>query len=257
MTVLTQEVQAKIADLFAAGKEASAIVKSVKMTKIFCDSGAEVSDLEAYIAELGDVTLETAAPADAAPAAQVDNSNVEDVKAPELDVVEVLETTPAQVDNSNVEDVKTPELDVVEVLETTETDTKLAQMVAAAEAAKAPEAQPAAATPKAKREPKAPVDPLARNLIVMYSEALKQCFITTRKSYANKTAEQVVERAHRRLGVNKPKLAALAAAADLQAEIVKPLTKGTDEVQAKIEETKKWAAKEGWTILSTCRKEAE
>ena len=231
MTVLTQEVQAKIADLFAAGKEASAIVKSVKMTKIFCDSGAEVSDLEAYIAELGDVTLETAAPADAAPA--------------------------AQVDNSNVEDVKTPELDVVEVLETTETDTKLAQMVAAAEAAKAPEAQPAAAAPKAKREPKAPVDPLARNLIVMYSEALKQCFITTRKSYANKTAEQVVERAHRRLGVNKPKLAALAAAADLQAEIVKPLTKGTDEVQAKIEETKKWAAKEGWTILSTCRKEAE
>lgn len=130
-------------------------------------------------------------------------------------------------------------------------------MVAAAEAAKAPEAQPAAAAPKAKREPKAPVDPLARNLIVMYSEALKQCFITTRKSYANKTAEQVVERAHRRLGVNKPKLAALAAAADLQAEIVKPLTKGTDEVQAKIEETKKWAAKEGWTILSTCRKEAE
>ena len=115
----------------------------------------------------------------------------------------------------------------------------------------------AAAAPKAKREPKAPVDPLARNLIVMYSEALKQCFITTRKSYANKTAEQVVERAHRRLGVNKPKLAALAAAEDLQAEIVKPLTKGTDEVQAKIEETKKWAAKEGWTILSTCRKEAE
>ena len=222
MTVLTQEVQAKIADLFAAGKEASAIVKSVKMTKIFRDSGAEVSDLEAYIAELGGVTLETAAPADAAPA--------------------------AQVDNSNVEDVKTPELDVVEVLETTETDTKLAQMVAAAEAAKAP---------KAKREPKAPVDPLARNLIVMYSEALKQCFITTRKSYANKTAEQVVERAHRRLGVNKPKLAALAAAVDLKAEIVNPLTKGTDEVAAKIEETKKWAAKEGWTILSTCRKEAE
>ena len=146
---------------------------------------------------------------------------------------------------------------MVEVLETTETDTKLAQMVAAAEAAKAPEAQPAAAAPKAKREPKAPVDPLARNLIVMYSEALKQCFITTRKSYANKTAEQVVERAHRRLGVNKPKLAALAAAVDLKAEIVKPLTKGTDEVQAKIEETKKWAAKEGWTILSTCRKEAE
>ena len=228
MTVLTQEVQAKIADLFAAGKEASAIVKSVKMTKIFRDSGAELVDLEAYIAELGGVTLETAAP----------------------------EAAPAQVDNSNVEDVKAPELDVVEVLETTETDTKLAQMVAAAEAAKAPEAQPAAA-PKAKREPKAPVDPLARNLIVMYSEALKQCFITTRKSYANKTAEQVVERAHRRLGVNKPKLAALAAAADLQAEIVKPLTKGTDEVQAKIEETKKWAAKEGWTILSTCRKEAE
>ena len=228
MTVLTQEVQAKIADLFAAGKEASAIVKSVKMTKIFRDSGAELADLEAYIAELGGVTLETAAP----------------------------EAAPAQVDNSNAEDVKTPELDVVEVLETTETDTKLAQMVAAAEAAKAPEAQPAAA-PKAKREPKAPVDPLARNLIVMYSEALKQCFITTRKSYANKTAEQVVERAHRRLGVNKPKLAALAAAADLQAEIVKPLTKGTDEVQAKIEETKKWAAKEGWTILSTCRKEAE
>ena len=219
MTVLTQEVQAKIADLFAAGKEASAIVKSVKMTKIFRDSGAELADLEAYIAELGGVTLETAAP-EAAP-----------------------EAAPAQVDNSNVEDVKTPELDVVEVLETTETDTKLAQMVAAA--------------PKAKREPKAPVDPLARNLIVMYSEALKQCFITTRKSYANKTAEQVVERAHRRLGVNKPKLAALAAAADLQAEIVKPLTKGTDEVQAKIEETKKWAAKEGWTILSTCRKEAE
>ena len=215
MTVLTQEVQAKIADLFAAGKEASAIVKSVKMTKIFRDSGAELADLEAYIAELGGVTLETAAP----------------------------EAAPAQVDNSNVEDVKAPELDVVEVLETTETDTKLAQMVAAA--------------PKAKREPKAPVDPLARNLIVMYSEALKQCFITTRKSYANKTAEQVVERAHRRLGVNKPKLAALAAAADLQAEIVKPLTKGTDEVQAKIEETKKWAAKEGWTILSTCRKEAE
>ena len=231
MTVLTQEVQAKIADLFAAGKEASAIVKSVKMTKIFRDSGAELADLEAYIAELGGVTLETAAPADAAPA--------------------------AQVDASNVEDVKTPELDVVEVLETTETDTKLAQMVAAAEAAKAPEAQPADAAPKAKREPKAPVDPLARNLIVMYSEALKQCFITTRKSYANKTAEQVVERAHRRLGVNKPKLAALAAAEDLQAEIVKPLTKGTDEVQAKIEETKKWAAKEGWTILSTCRKEAE
>ena len=231
MTVLTQEVQAKIADLFAAGKEASAIVKSVKMTKIFRDSGAELADLEAYIAELGGVTLETAAPADAAPA--------------------------AQVDASNVEDVKTPELDVVEVLETTETDTKLAQMVAAAEAAKAPEAQPAAAAPKAKREPKAPVDPLARNLIVMYSEALKQCFITTRKSYANKTAEQVVERAHRRLGVNKPKLAALAAAVDLKAEIVKPLTKGTDEVQAKIEETKKWAAKEGWTILSTCRKEAE
>ena len=233
MTVLTQEVQAKIADLFAAGKEASAIVKSVKMTKIFRDSGAELADLEAYIAELGGVTLETAAP-EAAP-----------------------EAAPAQVDNSNVEDVKTPELDVVEVLETTETDTKLAQMVAAAEAAKAPEAQPAAAAPKAKREPKAPVDPLARNLIVMYSEALKQCFITTRKSYANKTAEQVVERAHRRLGVNKPKLAALAAAEDLQAEIVKPLTKGTDEVQAKIEETKKWAAKEGWTILSTCRKEAE
>ena len=233
MTVLTQEVQAKIADLFAAGKEASAIVKSVKMTKIFRDSGAELADLEAYIAELGGVTLETAAP-EAAP-----------------------EAAPAQVDNSNVEDVKTPELDVVEVLETTETDTKLAQMVAAAEAAKAPEAQPAAAAPKAKREPKAPVDPLARNLIVMYSEALKQCFITTRKSYANKTAEQVVERAHRRLGVNKPKLAALAAAVDLKAEIVKPLTKGTDEVQAKIEETKKWAAKEGWTILSTCRKEAE
>ena len=233
MTVLTQEVQAKIADLFAAGKEASAIVKSVKMTKIFRDSGAELADLEAYIAELGGVTLQTAAP-EAAP-----------------------EAAPAQVDNSNVEDVKTPELDVVEVLETTETDTKLAQMVAAAEAAKAPEAQPAAAAPKAKREPKAPVDPLARNLIVMYSEALKQCFITTRKSYANKTAEQVVERAHRRLGVNKPKLAALAAAEDLQAEIVKPLTKGTDEVQAKIEETKKWAAKEGWTILSTCRKEAE
>lgn len=228
MTVLTQEVQAKIADLFAQGKNASAIVKSVKMTKVFRDCGAELADLEAYIAELGGVTLETAAP----------------------------EAAPAQVDNSNVEDVKTPELDVVEVLETTETDTKLAQMVAAAEAAKAPEAQPAAA-PKAKREPKAPVDPLARNLIVMYSEALKQCFITTRKSYANKTAEQVVERAHRRLGVNKPKLAALAAAADLQAEIVKPLTKGTDEVQAKIEETKKWAAKEGWTILSTCRKEAE
>lgn len=227
MTVLTQEVQAKIADLFAAGKEASAIVKSVKMTKIFRDSGAELADLEAYIAELGGVTLETAAP----------------------------EAAPAQVDNSNVEDVKTPELDVVEVLVEADTDAKLAQMVAAAEAAKAPEAQPAA--PKAKREPKAPVDPLARNLIVMYSEALKQCFITTRKSYANKTAEQVVERAHRRLGVNKPKLAALAAAADLQAEIVKPLTKGTDEVQAKIEETKKWAAKEGWTILSTCRKEAE
>ena len=224
MTVLTQEVQAKIADLFAAGKEASAIVKSVKMTKIFRDSGAELADLEAYIAELGGVTLETAAP-EAAP-----------------------EAAPAQVDNSNVEDVKTPELDVVEVLETTETDTKLAQMVAAAEAA---------AAPKAKREPKAPVDPLARNLIVMYSEALKQCFITTRKSYANKTAEQVVERAHRRLGVNKPKLAALAAAVDLKAEIVKPLTKGTDEVAAKIEETKKWAAKEGWTILSTCRKEAE
>ena len=229
MTVLTQEVQAKIADLFAQGKNASAIVKSVKMTKVFRDCGAELADLEAYIAELGGVTLETAAP----------------------------EAAPARVDNSNVEDVKTPELDVVEVLETTETDTKLAQMVAAAEAAKAPEAQPAAAAPKAKREPKAPVDPLARNLIVMYSEALKQCFITTRKSYANKTAEQVVERAHRRLGVNKPKLAALAAAADLQAEIVKPLTKGTDEVQAKIEETKKWAAKEGWTILSTCRKEAE
>ena len=228
MTVLTQEVQAKIADLFAAGKEASAIVKSVKMTKIFRDSGAELADLEAYIAELGGVTLETAAP----------------------------EAAPAQVDNSNVEDVKTPELDVVEVLETTEVDNKLAQMVADAEQAKAAEvpAQPAA---KAKREPKAPVDPLARNLIVMYSEALKQCFITTRKSYANKTAEQVVERAHRRLGVNKPKLAALAAAEDLQAEIVKPLTKGTDEVQAKIEETKKWAAKEGWTILSTCRKEAE
>lgn len=228
MTVLTQEVQAKIADLFAAGKEASAIVKSVKMTKIFRDSGAELVDLEAYIAELGGVTLETAAP----------------------------EAAPAQVDNSNVEDVKAPELEVVEVLVEADTDAKLAQMVAAAEAAKAPEAQPAAA-PKAKREPKAPVDPLARNLIVMYSEALKQCFITTRKSYANKTAEQVVERAHRRLGVNKPKLAALAAAADLQAEIVKPLTKGTDEVQAKIEETKKWAAKEGWTILSTCRKEAE
>ena len=233
MTVLTQEVQAKIADLFAQGKNASAIVKSVKMTKVFRDCGAELADLEAYIAELGGVTLETAAP-EAAP-----------------------EAAPAQVDSSNVEDVETPELDVVEVLETTETDTKLAQMVAAAEAAKAPEAQPAAAAPKAKREPKAPVDPLARNLIVMYSEALKQCFITTRKSYANKTAEQVVERAHRRLGVNKPKLAALAAAADLQAEIVKPLTKGTDEVQAKIEETKKWAAKEGWTILSTCRKEAE
>ena len=230
MTVLTQEVQAKIADLFAAGKEASAIVKSVKMTKIFRDCGAELADLEAYIAELGGVTLETAAP-EAAPA--------------------------AQVDASNVEDVKTPELEVVEVLVEADTDAKLAQMVAAAEAAKAPEAQPAAAAPKAKREPKAPVDPLARNLIVMYSEALKQCFITTRKSYANKTAEQVVERAHRRLGVNKPKLAALAAAADLQAEIVKPLTKGTDEVQAKIEETKKWAAKEGWTILSTCRKEAE
>ena len=238
MTVLTQEVQAKIADLFAAGKEASAIVKSVKMTKIFRDSGAELADLEAYIAELGGVTLETAVP-EAAPAAPADAAPA------------------AQVDNSNVEDVKTPELDVVEVLETTETDTKLAQMVAAAEAAKAPEAQPAAAAPKAKREPKAPVDPLARNLIVMYSEALKQCFITTRKSYANKTAEQVVERAHRRLGVNKPKLAALAAAVDLKAEIVKPLTKGTDEVQAKIEETKKWAAKEGWTILSTCRKEAE
>ena len=223
MTVLTQEVQAKIADLFAAGKEASAIVKSVKMTKIFRDSGAELADLEAYIAELGGV------------------------KAPEAEVVPAAgsaDAAPAaQVDASNVEDVKTPELDVVEVLETTETDTKLAQMVAAA--------------PKAKREPKAPVDPLARNLIVMYSEALKQCFITTRKSYANKTAEQVVERAHRRLGVNKPKLAALAAAADLQAEIVKPLTKGTGEVQAKIEETKKWAAKEGWTILSTCRKEAE
>lgn len=237
MTVLTQEVQAKIADLFAAGKEASAIVKSVKMTKIFRDSGAELADLEAYIAELGGV------------------------KAPEAEVVPAAgsaDAAPAaQVDASNVEDVKTPELEVVEVLVEADTDTKLAQMVAAAEAAKAPEAQPAAAAPKAKREPKAPVDPLARNLIVMYSEALKQCFITTRKSYANKTAEQVVERAHRRLGVNKPKLAALAAAADLQAEIVKPLTKGTDEVQAKIEETKKWAAKEGWTILSTCRKEAE
>ena len=55
MTVLTQEVQTKIADLFAAGKEASAIVKSVKMTKIFRDSGAELADLEAYIAELGAV----------------------------------------------------------------------------------------------------------------------------------------------------------------------------------------------------------
>ena len=100
-------------------------------------------------------------------------------------------------------------------------------------------------------------DAAERNLIVLYSASLKQCWLTTRKSYFLRTAELVVERAQRRLAVNKPKLAALAAAADLKAEIVKPLTKGTDEVQAKIEETKKWAAKEGWTILSTCRKEAE
>lgn len=232
MTVLTQEVVAKVTELFAAGKNASAIAKSVKMTKIFRDSGCDLSVLEAYIAELGAKGLEeTTAPEVAAPdATQVDNSTVEDVKAPELNVVEVL--VEAEVDN------------------------KLAQMVAEAEAAKAVEA-PATPVAKAKREPKAPVDPLARNLIVMYSDALKQCFITTRKSYANKTAEQVVERAHRRLGVNKPKLQALAAAEDLKAEIVKPLTKGTDEVKEKIELTKLWAAKEGWTILSTCRKEAE
>ena len=51
MTVLTQEVQAKIADLFAQGKNASAIVKSVKLTKVFRDCGAELADLEAYIAQ--------------------------------------------------------------------------------------------------------------------------------------------------------------------------------------------------------------
>ena len=90
-----------------------------------------------------------------------------------------------------------------------------------------------------------------RNLIVLYSASLKQCWLTTRKSYFLRTAELVVERAQRRLAVNKPKLAALASAPDLKALICKSVTKGEDAGAAKKAKHAEMLAA-GYTMLSTC-----
>ena len=94
-------------------------------------------------------------------------------------------------------------------------------------------------------------DAAERNLIVLYSESLKQCWLTTRKSYFLRTAELVVERAQRRLAVNKPKLAALASAPDLKALICKSVTKGEDAGAAKKAKHAEMLA-QGYTMLSTC-----
>ena len=94
-------------------------------------------------------------------------------------------------------------------------------------------------------------DAAERNLIVLYSESLKQCWLTTRKSYFLRTAELVVERAQRRLAINKPKLAALASAPDLKALICKSVTKGEDAGAAKKAKHAEMLAA-GYTMLSTC-----
>ena len=94
-------------------------------------------------------------------------------------------------------------------------------------------------------------DAAERNLIVLYSASLKQCWLTTRKSYFLRTAELVVERAQRRLAINKPKLAALASAPDLQALICKSVTKGEDAGAAKKAKHAEMLAA-GYTMLSTC-----
>lgn len=94
-------------------------------------------------------------------------------------------------------------------------------------------------------------DAAERNLIVLVSPSLKQCWLTTRKSYFLRTPELIVERAQRRLAINKPNLAALASAPDLQALICKSVTKGEDAGAAKkVKHAEMLAA--GYTMLSTC-----
>ena len=44
-------------------------------------------------------------------------------------------------------------------------------------------------------------DAAERNLIVLVSPSLKQCWLTTRKSYFLRTPELIVERAQRRLAI--------------------------------------------------------
>lgn len=99
-------------------------------------------------------------------------------------------------------------------------------------------------------------DAAERNLIVLVSEELKQCWITTRKSYFLRTPALIVERAQRRLAINKPKLAALAGSADLQAFICVSVSKGDNASAAKKAKHAELLAK-GYTMLSTCAADAE